>query len=96
MKTIENQGFLTAPHGMGWSVPAKTPAEFENVNEINGFVHDSYGTALKSIHISNSMPFNNFGTTAMKCEQKEASDFTVSGASEGVKELHCVRPPKSS
>ena len=48
MKTIENQGFLTAPHAMGWSVPAKTPAEFENVNEINGFVHDSYGTALKS------------------------------------------------
>ena len=46
MKTIENQGFLTAPPAMGWSVPAKTPAEFENVNEINGFVHDSYGTAL--------------------------------------------------
>ena len=32
---------------MGWSVPAKTPAEFENVNEINGFVHDSYGMAVK-------------------------------------------------
>lgn len=48
MKTIENMGFLTAPHAMGRSVPVKTLAKSENVNEINGFAHNSYGTALKT------------------------------------------------
>jgi len=47
MKIIENQCFLTTPNAMGRSVPAKTPAAFQIANEINGFEHVSYGTALK-------------------------------------------------
>jgi hypothetical protein len=46
MKTIENQGFLTTPNAMGRSVPVKMPLAFQITNEINGFVHVSYGTAL--------------------------------------------------
>ena len=46
MKTIENQAFLTTPKAMGRSVPVKTPTVFQIINEINGFVHISYGTAL--------------------------------------------------
>jgi hypothetical protein len=46
MKTNENQGFLTTPDTMGRSVPVKTPVRFKIVNEINGLVHISYGTAL--------------------------------------------------
>ena len=47
MKTIENKGFLTTSNAMGRSVPVKAPARFIIVNKINGFVHTSYGTALK-------------------------------------------------
>jgi len=46
MKTIENQALLTTPKAMGRSVPAKTPTVFQIINEINSFVHISYGTAL--------------------------------------------------
>jgi hypothetical protein len=47
METIENKGFLTIPNAMGWSVALKTPSGFQNTNKINGFVHVSYGMALK-------------------------------------------------
>jgi len=47
MKTIENQGFLTTLNAMGRSVSVETPAAFQKANKINGFVHISYGTALK-------------------------------------------------
>ena len=50
MKTIENNGFLTASRAMGWSVPVKTPAGFQNINETNGFVHNSYGMPVKKCH----------------------------------------------
>jgi hypothetical protein len=33
---------------MGRSVPLKTPIRFQIANKINGFVHVSYGTALKN------------------------------------------------
>lgn len=49
MKTIENQSFFTTPHAMGRSVPVKTASRFQIVNKINGFVHDSYETALNFI-----------------------------------------------
>jgi hypothetical protein len=49
MKTNENQGFLTTPDTMGRSVPVKTPVRFKIVNEINGLVHISYGTALNTM-----------------------------------------------
>jgi hypothetical protein len=48
MKTIENQGFLTTPKAMGRSVQVKMPAVLRIANKINGFVHVSYGMALKS------------------------------------------------
>ena len=47
MKTIENQGFLTTPDAMGRSGPVKTPAAFQIANEISGFEHVPYGTALR-------------------------------------------------
>jgi hypothetical protein len=47
MKTIENKGFLTDPNAMGRSVAVKTPANYPIANKINGFMHVSYGTALK-------------------------------------------------
>jgi len=46
VKPIQNQGFLTTPKAMGLNVPVKTPTAFRIINEINGFVHNSYGTAL--------------------------------------------------
>ena len=46
MKIIENQGFLTALNAMRRCVSVETTDGFTIVNEINGFVHDSYGTAL--------------------------------------------------
>jgi hypothetical protein len=46
MKTIDNKGFLPTPHAMGRSVPAKKASPFQIVNKVNGFAHDSYGTAL--------------------------------------------------
>ena len=50
MKTAENKGFLTFLNAMGRSVPLKTPIRFQIANKIKGFVHVSYGTALKSIY----------------------------------------------
>ena len=46
VKNVENKGFLTTQNAMGRSVPVKTPATFQITNEINGFEHFSYGTAL--------------------------------------------------
>jgi polysaccharide biosynthesis/export protein len=46
MQTIENKGYLTTPDARGRSVPDITPAAFQIANEINGFEHISYGTAL--------------------------------------------------
>src|ERR1039457_3494768 len=51
LKTAENKGFLTFLNAMGRSVPLKTPIRFQIANKINGFVHVSYGTALKKIDI---------------------------------------------
>src|ERR1017187_4566656 len=48
LKTAENKGFLTFLNAMGRSVPLKTPIRFQIANKINGFVHVSYGTALKN------------------------------------------------
>ena len=50
MKNVENKGFLTTQNAMGRSVPVKTPATFQITNEINGFEHVSYGTALQLLH----------------------------------------------
>jgi Cadherin-like domain len=47
MKNIENQGSLTTTDAMGRSGPVKTPSSFPITNEINGFAHIFYGTALK-------------------------------------------------
>src|ERR1035441_2623465 len=49
LKTAENKGFLTFLNAMGRSVPLKTPIRFQIANKINGFVHVSYGTALKQL-----------------------------------------------
>ena len=46
METIGNQGFLPTLNAMGRSVPVIMPAAFQIANEINGFEHISYGTAL--------------------------------------------------
>jgi len=47
MKTTGNKGLLTTPNAMGQSVAVKTPPNFTIANKINGFVHVSYGMALK-------------------------------------------------
>ena len=47
MKNLENKGFLPIPKSMGQSVPGKTPGAFQIANKINGFIHISYGSALK-------------------------------------------------
>jgi hypothetical protein len=44
-------------NAMGRSVPLKTPIRFQIANKINGFVHVSYGTALKSFMFDNLPPF---------------------------------------
>ena len=49
MKTLENMGFSQLLHSVGWSVWVKPQAKVTKANKINGFEHDSYGTALKNI-----------------------------------------------
>jgi len=46
MKTVKNKGFSAFLHVMGQSVGVKTPTRFEIANEINGFVHISYWSAV--------------------------------------------------
>lgn len=58
MKTVENKGFLTTQNAMGRSVPVKTPATFQITNEINGFEHVSYGTALMGNEFGGSRKTN--------------------------------------
>ena len=49
MKTLENKGFLNITLAVGQGVAVKPPAQFEIANKINGFVHDSYGTAMTTL-----------------------------------------------
>jgi hypothetical protein len=47
MKTDENKGFLASLNAMGWYVPLEMPSRLQITNKINGFVHVSYGMAVK-------------------------------------------------
>ena len=47
MKNIENRGFLTTLDAVGRCMLVETPAAFQKANKINGFMHISYGTAMK-------------------------------------------------
>ena len=47
MKTTENMAFSPPLSAMGRSVAAKGRLAATKPNEINGFVHESYGTTVK-------------------------------------------------
>ena len=47
LESAENKAFRRCFPPMGWSVPIKWVVAFITINEINGFMHISYGMALE-------------------------------------------------
>jgi hypothetical protein len=49
MKTLQNSPFFTFPDPVGCDEPLFPHFRLQILNKLNGFVHNSYGMALKNV-----------------------------------------------